>query len=189
MTWRAGVDVLCFGGIKNGLAVGDAVVFFDKALAEDFGYRCKQAGQLASKMRFMAAPWAGLLESGAWLRNARHANAYALRLAAKAEGVPGVQLTFPVEANSVFLHAGPAVFEALAQRGWRFYTFIGGAARFVFAWDADLRRVDALADDISACAANAMMCPPGLPGPRPSVDHVEKSWLRTRTTSATSRFE
>ncbi len=80
-TWRAGVDVLCFGGTKNGMAAGEAVVFFDRALAEDFDYRCKQAGQLASKMRFTAAPWIGMLESGAWLRNAAHANGCAQRLA------------------------------------------------------------------------------------------------------------
>src|SRR3546814_10936496 len=72
ITWRAGVDVLCFGGTKNGMAAGEAIVFFDTALATDFDYRCKQAGQLASKMRFLAAPWTGLFESGAWLRNAEH---------------------------------------------------------------------------------------------------------------------
>jgi len=70
ITWRAGVDVLCFGGTKNGLPVGEAVVFFDKALAADFAYRLKQAGQLASKMRFISAPWLGLLDNDVWLRNA-----------------------------------------------------------------------------------------------------------------------
>lgn len=65
ITWKAGVDVLCFGGTKNGMAVGEAILFFDRALAEDFDYRCKQAGQLASKMRFLAAPWIGMLEGGA----------------------------------------------------------------------------------------------------------------------------
>ncbi len=74
MTWKSGVDVLCFGGTKNGMAMGEAVLFFDRALATDFDYRCKQAGQLASKMRFLSAPWVGMLESGAWLRNAEHAN-------------------------------------------------------------------------------------------------------------------
>ncbi len=74
MTWKSGVDVLCFGGAKNGMAMGEAVLFFDRALATDFDYRCKQAGQLASKMRFLSAPWVGMLESGAWLRNAEHAN-------------------------------------------------------------------------------------------------------------------
>src|SRR5690606_35788002 len=73
LSWKAGVDVLCFGGTKNGMAVGEAILFFNRALAEDFEYRCKQAGQLASKMRFLSAPWVGLLETGAWLKYAAHA--------------------------------------------------------------------------------------------------------------------
>ncbi len=74
ITWRAGVDVLCFGGTKNGIAIGEAVVFFNRELAQEFEYRCKQGGQLASKMRFLSAPWLGMLKDGAWLRYARHAN-------------------------------------------------------------------------------------------------------------------
>jgi threonine aldolase len=80
LTWKRGVDVLCLGGTKNGMAVGEAVVFFDRALAHEFDLRCKQAGQLASKMRFLAAPWVGMLEGGAWLRHAAHANAMAARM-------------------------------------------------------------------------------------------------------------
>ncbi|MCC7408177.1 MAG: low specificity L-threonine aldolase [Phycisphaeraceae bacterium] len=82
MTWKAGVDVMSLGGTKNGLSVGEAVVFFDLELAREFEYRCKQAGQLASKMRFLSAPWVGVLESGAYLRNAQRANAMAKRLEA-----------------------------------------------------------------------------------------------------------
>jgi len=152
LSWRAGVDVLCFGGAKNGLPLGEAVIFFDLALAGDFDYRCKQAGQLASKMRFLSSPWVGLLESGAWLANARHGNACAARLGKAIEGVPGVSLMFPVQANAVFLKAPAPVLDALRARGWRFYTFIGGGARFMFAWDADPARVDELAADISAAA-------------------------------------
>ncbi|MCW2316087.1 threonine aldolase [Rhodoblastus acidophilus] len=148
LSWRAGVDVLCFGGAKNGLGLGEAVIFFDRALAADFEYRCKQAGQLASKMRFLSAPWLGLLESGAWLRNARHANFCARKLADAVEASPGVSLTFPVEANAVFLSAPPAMLDALREKGWLFYTFIGAAARFMFAWDADPAQVEALSQDI-----------------------------------------
>lgn len=154
-SWKAGVDVLCFGGTKNGMAVGEAVLFFDRTLAHEFDYRAKQAGQLASKMRFLSAPWTGLLESGAWLRNAAHGNACARRLAAALADLEGVALMFPVEANSVFLSAPETVLEALRHRGWRFYTFIGGGARFMFAWDADLARVDALVADIRAEARSA----------------------------------
>ena len=153
LTWRAGIDVLCFGGTKNGMAVGEAVLFFDTALAQDFDYRCKQAGQLASKMRFLSAPWVGILESGAWLRNAQHGNACATRLGAQVADLPGLALMFPVEANAVFLQAPASVLDGLRERGWRFYTFIGGGARFMFAWDAAPARIDALAADIRALAS------------------------------------
>ncbi len=153
MTWKSGVDVLCFGGTKNGLAIGEAVIFFDHNLATDFDYRCKQAGQLASKMRFLTAPWIGLLESGAWLSNARHANQCATYFAGKISDIPGVRIASSVDANAVFLLASEQILAALAERGWRFYTFIGGAARFMFAWDTSLARVDALVADLRACAS------------------------------------
>jgi threonine aldolase len=152
MTWKNGVDVLCFGGTKNGLAIGEAVLFFDHKLAADFDYRCKQAGQLASKMRFLSAPWIGMLESGAWLRNAEHANRCAQYFAAQIAGMPNIQLASTVDANAVFILAPESVLENLRQRGWRFYTFIGGAARFMFAWDSELSRIDELVRDLRACA-------------------------------------
>ena len=74
MIREAGIDVLCFGSTKNGAMVGDAVIFFDRELALEFEYRCKQAGQLASKMRFLASPWVALLKNDLWLKNARLAN-------------------------------------------------------------------------------------------------------------------
>lgn len=151
VTWRAGVDVLCFGGTKMGLPVGEAVVFFDRRLSEDFAYRCKQAGQLASKMRFLSAPWLGMLEDGVWLRHARHANAMAQRLAAGLAAIPGASLLFPVEANGVFAELPATAIEGLRTRGWRFYTFIGaGGARFMCAWDTTPERVDALLADLRA---------------------------------------
>jgi threonine aldolase len=153
MTWKNGVDVLCFGGTKNGLAIGEAVLFFDHKLAADFDYRCKQAGQLASKMRFLAAPWVGILESGAWLRNGAHANRCATYFAEQIAAIPNVHIASPVEANAVFIRASEQVLNALRDRGWRFYTFIGGAARFMFSWDSELSRIDDLARDLRACAA------------------------------------
>ncbi len=154
VTWRAGVDVLCFGGTKMGLPVGEAVVFFDRRLSEDFAYRCKQAGQLASKMRFLSAPWLGMLEGDAWLRHARHANAMAQRLAAGLATVPGVKLLFPAEANGVFAELPATAIEGLRARGWRFYTFIGaGGARFMCAWDTTPERVDALLADLRELAS------------------------------------
>jgi threonine aldolase len=149
MTWRVGVDVLCFGGTKNGMAVGEAILFFNPKLAEDFDYRCKQAGQLASKMRFLSAPWVGLLGTGAWLRNAKHGNACAKRLLQQIAGSPELEIMFPVQSNAVFVRMPGARIAALRERGWRFYTFIGGGARFMFAWDAQPHRVDELAADLS----------------------------------------
>ncbi|GAA4477114.1 threonine aldolase family protein [Gluconacetobacter asukensis] len=152
MTWQAGVDVMSFGGTKNGMAIGEAVIFFDRALAEGFDYRCKQAGQLASKMRFLSAPWAVMFETGAWRTHAAHANACARHFAEQVEGLPEVEIMFPVEANGVFLKLPPAMIDGLHARGWRFYTFIGGSARFMFAWDSEIARIDALAADLRTLA-------------------------------------
>ena len=152
-TWRAGVDVLCFGGTKMGLPVGEAVVFFDRKLSEDFAWRCKQAGQLASKMRFLSAPWLGMLEDGAWLRHAAHANAMAQRLAAGLQGISGIRLLFEVQANGVFCRLPEPVMTGLRKLGWRFYTFIGtDGARFMCGWDTLPESVDALLADIRALA-------------------------------------
>jgi len=151
ITWKAGVDVLCFGGTKNGMAIGEAVVFFKRELAVDFEYRCKQAGQLASKMRFLAAPWVAMLRDGAWLRHARHANAQARLLMGLVADLPGIHPLFPVQANGVFIEFPQAALAELRARGWRFYTFIGaGGARFMCAWDTEPDSVRALATDIRA---------------------------------------
>ena len=80
ISWQAGVDVLCFGGTKNGTGAGELVIFFEKELARNFDYRLKQGGQLVSKMRFLAAPWLGLLRNDVWLRNAQKANSGARAL-------------------------------------------------------------------------------------------------------------
>jgi threonine aldolase len=147
ITWQAGVDVLCFGGTKNGLPVGEAVLFFDRELARDFDYRCKQAGQLASKMRFLSAPWYHMLQSGAWLRNAQHANAMARLLAQRLQTVPGIEILYPVQANALFLRLEPALAAGLKARGWFFYSFLGGGARIMTAWDTTPEDVDTFCAD------------------------------------------
>ena len=149
LTWRAGVDVLCLGGTKNGMAVGEAILFFDRELATDFAYRCKQAGQLASKMRFIAAPWLGLLETGAWLRNARQANEMAAYLERRLRAISGPRLMFPRQANSVFLELPPSAVQTLRAKGWQFYTFIGvGGVRLMCSWDTTREAVDQFAGDL-----------------------------------------
>ena len=149
ISWQAGVDVLCFGGTKNGMAVGEAVVFFNRELAEEFDYRCKQAGQLASKMRFLAAPWIGMLENGAWLRNAAHANACAQQLANGLGKIPGITLAHPCQANTVFVQMSPAIAAGLRARGWHFYDFIGsGCARLMCSWETQPRDVETFINDV-----------------------------------------
>jgi len=154
LTWRAGVDVLCFGGSKNGIALGEAVVFFDRELARDFDYRCKQGGQLASKMRFLSAPWLGMLKDGAWLRHAGHANAMAARLAAGLQSIAGVKISHPVQSNGVFAQL-PKVAEAqLHARGWHFYTGVitPDESRLMCSWDTTPEDVDAFVADLREIA-------------------------------------
>jgi threonine aldolase len=152
-SWRAGVDVLCFGGVKNGLAVGEAVLFFERALAQEFEWRVKQGGHLNSKMRLVTAPWLALLKDDLWLRNARHANAMAQRLAGHLRGVAGVRLMFPVQANAVFAEIPVKMQEQLRAEGWRFYTFLGETGcRLMCAWDMTAERVDQFASDLERLA-------------------------------------
>jgi threonine aldolase len=124
MTWQLGVDVLCFGGTKNGTAAGELVIFFNKKVSREFDYRVKQAGQLGSKMRLLAAPWVGLLANDTWLQNARHANRAARQLAQNLQSEANVEIVFPVEANAVFARLDDQLAQCLQARGWRFYKFI-----------------------------------------------------------------
>lgn len=149
ITWRAGVDVLCFGGTKMGLPIGEAIVFFDRKLGEEFAYRCKQAGQLASKMRFLSAPWLSMIRDGVWLRHASHANAMARRLAEKVANIPGAELLLPTEVNGVFVNLPQHAQDHLKTKGWAFYTFIGGGARFMCSWATQEAAIEHLAHDIA----------------------------------------
>lgn len=154
ITWKCGVDVLCFCGTKNGMAVGESIIFFNRSLAEDFAYRCKQAGQLASKMRFISAPWLGLLETGAWLRNAQHANQSAAYLEQRLTQIPGVEILFPREANGVFVRLPEAVIQQLRDKDWLFYSFIGAeGVRFMCSWASTQARIDQLVEDVQTAIA------------------------------------
>lgn len=151
ITWQAGVDVLCFGGTKNGIAIGEAVVFFNPEAALEFDYRCKQGGQLASKMRFLSAPWTGMLKDGAWLRHAKHANAMAKRLESGIRSLPQIEIAYPVQSNVVFARIPKPIVQGMYQRGWKFYTHVGEAdeARLMCSWDTTPDDVDAFAADLS----------------------------------------
>jgi threonine aldolase len=149
LTTDVGVDVVSFGGTKNGLLLGEAVVFCDPALAENFKYLRKQTLQLASKGRFIAAQFVALLEGDLWRRNAAQANAMAARLAEALLDAPGVRLTQSVQANALFAVLPPGVAASL-QRDWAFYTWDEptGEVRLVCAWDTTADEVDAFAADV-----------------------------------------
>jgi len=149
ITWRLGLDVLCFGGTKLGISLGEAIVFFNKELAAEFSWRCKQAGQLASKMRFLSAPWCASLASGVWLENARAANARAKQLEAGIRETGVAEILHPVEANSVFLKLPDAIDRILRDKGWIYYVFIGGGARLMCSWATTEKDVKDFLQDLA----------------------------------------
>lgn len=141
-----GVDVLSFGGTKNGLMMGEAVVFLNPQLATELKFIRKQSMQLASKMRYLSAQFLAFFENDLWLHNARHANAMAGRLAAQLQGVPQLEIVHPVEANGVFCKIPRELTETL-QKEYFFYIFDEkeNVARFMCSWDTEESDVDAFA--------------------------------------------
>ena len=151
ITWKAGVDILSFGGTKNGVAAGELVIFFDKRSSRDFQYRVKQAGHLGSKMRFLAAPWLGLLNGDVWLRNARHANQAARQLAQRLRGEVGIEPLFTVESNAVFVRMDDELVRGLEALGWRFYKFIEpDVYRLMCSWATTEEEISSFVADVLA---------------------------------------
>jgi threonine aldolase len=146
LTWRAGVDVLSFGFVKNGGMSAEALIFFDRALADDTHYRRKRAGHLLSKGRYCAAQLLAMLEGDVWLRNARAANDGANMLAAAA----GDRLVLPVEANELFLRVSDVEARTLRDQGFDFHDWAPGEIRLVVSWDQATEHVAALASAIAA---------------------------------------
>ncbi|WP_290689735.1 MULTISPECIES: threonine aldolase family protein [unclassified Haematobacter] len=153
MTWKAGVDILSFGGTKNGLLGVEAVVIFDPAKAWEFELRRKRGGHLFSKHRYLSAQMLAYLEDDLWLRSARHANAMAARLSQGIAGLPGASLVHPTEANAVFA-AWPREGHRRAQEAGAYYYLWPGsqsldgpgdepvAARLVCSWATTEEEVD-----------------------------------------------
>lgn len=131
---RLGVDILVFGGAKAGANCAEAIVMFDKSLARRIDNRLKQAGQTASKGRFLAGPFLGLLESNAWEDGGAHANLMAQKLAAGISANTPFVLAHPVEANAVFVRMPPRAHQRLNELGWACYRFDDGSVRFVCSW-------------------------------------------------------
>jgi len=146
MTWKAGVDVLSFGGTKNGCMAAEAVIFFDGDKVGHFPYLHKRAGQLLSKMRFVSAQLVAYLSDDLWLRNARHANAMAQRLSDGLYAVEGVERAYPTQSNEVFVRMIDAVKSRLKADGFDINDeeLDGSATRFVTAWNTDATEVDRL---------------------------------------------
>ena len=154
-TWRAGVDVLSFGATKNGALGAEAVVFFDRDRAGEFLYRRKRGAHLFSKQRFLSAQLEAYLHDGLWLRNARHANAQAARLAAALREIPGITLRYPVHANMIFADLPEELIRRLYAEGFAFHR-IGGPqstlVRLVTAFNTRPEDVDVFAQALVAAA-------------------------------------
>ena len=146
LTWQAGVDVLSFGFVKTGGMSAEALVFFDKGLADDTKRRRKRAGHLLSKGRYLAAQIHAMLDNDVWLETARAANAAAATLA----GAAGDRLLHPVQANELFLRMTPDEAAALRSRGFDFYDWAAGEIRLVTHWASPADEVEALAAAIAA---------------------------------------
>ena len=148
ITWLAslGIDIAVLGGTKAGSTPTEAIVLFDRALARRFDARLKHAGQLISKGRFLAAPWIGMLETGAWTARAAHANAMAKRLA---ELMP-FPIAHAVEANAVFVTMDEPTLARLHASGWFVYRFIDGSVRFMCNWSTTAEMVDELGAALAA---------------------------------------
>lgn len=147
LTWKAGVDALSFGFVKNGGISAEALIFFRPELAAATHYRRKRAGHLLSKGRYLAAQILAMLDGDVWLRNARAANAAAERLASAAGAD---RLVLPVEANEVFIRVSAGEAESLRAQGFDFYDWGPGEARLVTSWNSDSQAVDRLAAAIAA---------------------------------------
>ncbi len=146
LTWRAGVDALSFGFVKNGGMSAEALVYFKPELVEATRYRRKRGGHLLSKGRYLAAQLIAMLKDDLWLENARAANDAAQRLAAASAG----RLVYPVEANEVFIRMTAADAASLRARGFDFYDWAPGEIRLVTSWNQPETEVSALAAAISA---------------------------------------
>jgi threonine aldolase len=151
-TTDCGVDVLSFGGTKNGLLGAEAVVVLRPGLAAGLPYARKQLGQLGSKGRFLAAQFAALLEGDLWLRNAGNANAMARRLEGAVRGLPGVRVAWPVQANAVFVELPVPLARAAEAFGAYPPDEVTGLVRLMCSWDTTSEHVDALVAALAAAA-------------------------------------
>jgi threonine aldolase len=155
LSWKAGVDVLCFGGSKNGCLAAEAVVFFDQEQAKNFELRRKRAGHLWSKMRFISAQFDAYLEDGLWLKLARHANAMARKLSKGLAAIDGVEVSYPTQINEVFAEFPDGVADKLRAEGAAFYPWVtpgdpadGRMQRLICSFQTSAEEVDGFLDAV-----------------------------------------
>ena len=149
LSWRAGIDMLSFGGTKNGCLAAEALVVFNKSLVDDVEFFRKRAGHLWSKGRYLGAQFKGYLTDGYWLTLAAHANAMAHRLSSGLQALPGIQLIYPTEINEVFVTMPDDLVTALQNAGASFYPWVcpglpasAKAYRLITSWSTDDAEID-----------------------------------------------
>ena len=151
MTRKSGVDVLSFGGTKNGCLTAEAVVFFKPELVGNFPYLHKRSGQLLSKMRFVSAQLEAYISNDVWLRNARNANAMAKLLSEGLAKFPDIKLAYTTQSNEVFVHLPSSIIDLLNAKGYNVSEdeLDGKSVRFVTAWNTVSDDIDKLISSIS----------------------------------------
>ena len=151
MTWKSGIDVLSFGGTKNGCLTAEAVVFFKPELVGNFPYLHKRSGQLLSKMRFVSAQLEAYISNDVWLRNARNANNMAKLLSEGLAKFPDIKLAYTTQSNEVFVHLPSSTINLLNAKGYNVSEdeLDGKSVRFVTAWNTVSDDIDKLISTIS----------------------------------------
>jgi len=179
-TWKMGVDLLSFGATKNGALTAEAVVFFNRELAESVRYRRRRAGHLFSKMRFLSVQLDAIVRDGLWLRNAAHANLMAQRIREGLARIPGVRFPSPTDINLVLVALPQPVWDGLVADGYSFSRrgpMKDGVIRIACAFDTPVEAVDALLEAahrhaglpggarVNGAAAAPSAPPPSRPSP------------------------
>ena len=151
MTWKSGIDVLSFGGTKNGCLTAEAVVFFKQELVGNFPYLHKRSGQLLSKMRFVSAQLEAYISNDVWLRNARNANNMAKLLSEGLAKFADIKLAYTTQSNEVFVHLPSSIINLLNAKGYNVNEdeLDGKSVRFVTAWNTVPDDIDKLISTIS----------------------------------------
>tara|TARA_Y100000817_G_scaffold312005_1_gene305101 strand:- start:285 stop:1310 length:1026 start_codon:yes stop_codon:yes gene_type:complete len=149
-TWKLGIDVLTFGGTKNGCMDAEAIIFFNPSDVNNFQYLQKRSGQLLSKTRFLSSQLDAYITDGLWLRNATHANDMARKLSEKLSKINSFELTYPTESNEIFIKMPKNIQDHLNNEGYSAIPddMFDGSVRFVTAWNTNLNDIENLINTI-----------------------------------------